>query len=375
MRLADHFLAACGSLADLGSFASLMAPVIRQAQRFEIADEVATAVHGLVDSRPSTLAAALPLCRLPYSTMWLEWRGGLGPRQRPDGPPVPTRQGALIQSIQGQVGFMTFGWIHHEGSDAENDALGIEHQVNISPIAIYFDWRRDGNVSECIRMMHDSISDTIGKAEIVRACFDSYRENFERRYLKTKAWDSGSALQFFTKSRPSWAKLADSKRELEALEELDRHLGAGLSPHGVGMIATVMQVTMERNAADTFRHFVTGWERDVQSEGTFVECFLAMLNSRNPVVEHTTPDLTKLNKHRVRKGKAPFLPYNKTRLAMSRSQANVARARGIDHETARLHLVRGHFKIRRTGVYWWSDFWRGDPTKGGVERREYDVVE
>jgi hypothetical protein len=38
----------------------------------------------------------------------------------------------------------------------------------------------------------------------------------------------------------------------------------------------------------------------------------------------------------------------------------------------RWHSVRGHFKIRKTGVYWWSPFYRVDPTKQTV-RQEYKV--
>jgi hypothetical protein len=59
---------------------------------------------------------------------------------------------------------------------------------------------------------------------------------------------------------------------------------------------------------------------------------------------------------------------------MSRSQARIAAARGIDREAARAHLVRGHFKIRRTGVFWWSSFLRGDAGKGELKRQEYDAV-
>lgn len=53
----------------------------------------------------------------------------------------------------------------------------------------------------------------------------------------------------------------------------------------------------------------------------------------------------------------------------------MADASGISREAARQHLVRGHFKIRRTGVYWWSPFLRGDGTRGTVKRVEYEVAQ
>jgi hypothetical protein len=98
-----------------------------------------------------------------------------------------------------------------------------------------------------------------------------------------------------------------------------------------------------------------------------------MLNSKNPVVEHHEVDMTGLNRQRRRRGRPEFLPYKKTRLAMSRSQYRIAGARGVDRETARQHLVRGHFKIRKSGVYWWSPFLRGDASRA-VKRQGYEVV-
>lgn len=34
--------------------------------------------------------------------------------------------------------------------------------------------------------------------------------------------------------------------------------------------------------------------------------------------------------------------------------------------TPRLHIVRGHFKKKKNGVFWWSPFWRGDHGKGVI---------
>jgi hypothetical protein len=59
---------------------------------------------------------------------------------------------------------------------------------------------------------------------------------------------------------------------------------------------------------------------------------------------------------------------------MSRSQQRMADARGVNREAARQHLVRGHFKIRKTGVYWWAPFLRGDARHGTIKRHEYEVV-
>jgi hypothetical protein len=359
MRLADHMLAAPGTPADLGGFATSMAPYIKQAQRFEISDEVALACFDLLKSKPSALVAALPLCRIPYETMWVEYRGGLGEPCRNDrNAPVPKRQGALIESMQGQVGFITLAWVH-------SNEFG--ESVNISPIAIYFDWREDGNVTEITRDAHRIFLERMPKA--VGELVGIFTRSMEVKWF-TQASTPADISRFFT-GHSDWSKFAGNQKEIEAMLELDRHCAPGLSYHGAGMVAQLMAQVRDE---DAFRHILNSWHADVQGEAVWLECLLAMLNSRNPVVEHRAADLTKLNRARVRRGRTEFLPYNVTRLTMSRSQQRIADARGVSRDAARRHLVRGHFKVRKTGVYWWAPFLRGDATRGQVERKEYEVM-
>jgi hypothetical protein len=365
MRLADDMLAARGTLNDIGGFAAHMAPWIETAERFEVADEVARAAGDLIDSRPSSLVAALPLCRLPYETMWVEYRGGLGKdggvgRRKFDDAPTPSKQGVLIESMPGgQTGFMTVAWVHT--CDA------IEHAVNISPISIYFDWRENGNVRNIIHRAHNLIISSIPDP-IMRDLVGLYRQKLESKWMTA---DMAAIRATFT-GRDRWEDFRDA-REIEAMKTLDRHMMPGISPHGTGIIGFVLA----RGNAKEIQQFMLKWEADVQGEGGWVQCFLAMLNTKNPCVEHEAVDLTRLNKARRKNGRSQFLPYRRTRLALSRSQARIAAARGIDRESARQHLVRGHFKIRKTktgtGVFWWSSFLRGDASKGAIKREEYEI--
>jgi hypothetical protein len=244
------------------------------------------------------------------------------------------------------------------------------HPVNISPVAVYFDWRKDGDVHNVVRHAHKIVHDHLGKTDQeTQAYYGLFRDHLERKWLTGWAGDEAKVNAVFT-GRTGWEGLAGIPRELEAVRELDRHMVPGISPYAPGLIAALLSVVKDQELTN----LLLKWEADMQGEGGWVQCLLAMLNSRNPVVEHTPIDLTKLNKARRKSGKAEFLPYAKTRLTMSRSQQRIARAHGLDRETARQHLVRGHFKIRKTGVYWWAPFLRGDARKGEVPRQEYDVV-
>jgi hypothetical protein len=39
-----------------------------------------------------------------------------------------------------------------------------------------------------------------------------------------------------------------------------------------------------------------------------------------------------------------------------------------DSAQLRAHFVRGHFKVRKTGIFWWSAYQRGDPKLGFVHK-------
>jgi hypothetical protein len=96
------------------------------------------------------------------------------------------------------------------------------------------------------------------------------------------------------------------------------------------------------------------------------------MNSRN-AIEHRDVDLSGLNKARIKRGRPAFVPYQTTHLRLSQAQTRAFRAGLLTREQAGWHSVRGHFKVRKTGVYWWSPFGRGDPAKL-VQRQEYSVT-
>jgi hypothetical protein len=377
MRLADHFLAARGSLADFGGFCKHMTPAIQRAQRFEVTDDVARAAGDLLRSKPSTLAAALPLCRLPYETIWIEYRGGSNaeapaPREF-DNAPTPWKQGVLIESVAGtQLGFMTFCWMHDPSNETDPDLRGFEHPVNISPISVYFDWTGTIDLRDAVREAHQKLLDNWHvndeKQHHAYGLLKAYRDHLEKKWFY---WADDMRIGAVFTGISEWKSFVGDARETEAMRVLDKHMMPGISPHGPGLIATILSAS--RTQAQV-HDFMNRWQADMQGEAGWVQVFLVMLNSRNPVFEHRPVDLTKLNKARRKARKPELLPYNKTRLAMSRSQERIAQAHGIDREAARQHLVRGHFKIRRTGVYWWSPFLRGDARKGSLVRQEYEVT-
>ena len=90
---------------------------------------------------------------------------------------------------------------------------------------------------------------------------------------------------------------------------------------------------------------------------------LILLNCRNAVEAPETPAPEKLNRQRAKKGKPPLPAHRTIRVSLT---AGAARHAGVDRAGASMDrrsprggLVTGHFKVRATGVYWWSPHWRG----------------
>jgi hypothetical protein len=99
---------------------------------------------------------------------------------------------------------------------------------------------------------------------------------------------------------------------------------------------------------------------------------VALLNAKNINTIDINPS-PKLNKKRIKSGSLPFYSYKTLDIFLSKETRKI-RAKNIKNHlsnfiaTKRLHSVRGHFKIRKTGIYWWSSYQRGSMQKGIVEK-------
>lgn len=109
---------------------------------------------------------------------------------------------------------------------------------------------------------------------------------------------------------------------------------------------------------------------------------LACLNAKNVRAIDVPPE-EKLNRKRIRNGKPPFFEYkvldiflgeNVRKTVSGGGQRSKAALLEILRTGTRLHAVRGHFKKRKTGLFWWSHFVRGVP-KNGMVAKDYNLKE
>lgn len=92
-----------------------------------------------------------------------------------------------------------------------------------------------------------------------------------------------------------------------------------------------------------------------------VFALILILNSRSKVLEIGEPeeDFSRLNRKRERQGKQPkpelnVIKFDISRLLKKDKNLSQEEAQRIQAES----LVRGHFKLRKTGVFWWSFHFR-----------------
>lgn len=79
-------------------------------------------------------------------------------------------------------------------------------------------------------------------------------------------------------------------------------------------------------------------------------------------------DLHRLNRHRLRRGKAPLLDHVEVRLDLAAPALGISDGRGHGREPARLHSVRGHMVDRAGRTFWRRSHLRGDAARSARTR-------
>lgn len=102
----------------------------------------------------------------------------------------------------------------------------------------------------------------------------------------------------------------------------------------------------------------------IQHHGLLLLGFMVLLNCKNVYTE-VSPDPAKLNKKRQKVGKVPIFQY-KTLFIRTKDGIRYNPSTGKTGIKHAVHLCRGHFKRRSTGVFWWDAHVRGDKKRGIV---------
>jgi len=261
MMLADHLIQGSGTDYEGVGFRDMIKSIasrVREAQRFVMGRDAAEACLELLRSRPSNMIKGLPLCRLPYKTMWIETAGGFADVAPRPGAPIPAMQGTLIEGFDDQRGVMTVAWVH-----APTDRYP-DHHCNASPYSLYFDFAADADAAALAREHHRKILASGGRNDLIEAVIKRIDNHFS-----LPRTDEG--IREFMLKRSYWDRWADDPREVEALHQHDRHMQVGLSPHGLGGLTTAMDHATMLKDPKFFVAMMQSWETDIIGEGPFAQ--------------------------------------------------------------------------------------------------------
>jgi hypothetical protein len=353
--LADEFIAAAAvklppALRPIHRQFRFVAEKIKCAQRFVITPDVRIAIRALLSARPSAVKSALPFARLPYPCCWFEWvppadASALGPGQ------ISCRKvGALLEQMDGPRSFKFFtAWAFSEMPSEESEAL-----MRLDPRAAHM--ARYGVSSMQAGFDFEDLTKPpwmLGKSGwVVRSLSASH----DRAKLATLRDDKKNGIRFALKDEEERAALIsiEERAAYRVMEEIGGY-------------------EMLRVAARTNPQHLESALRDVSDELGHLIATLVLMNSKNCIDVREIAPPPKLNKARLKAGKTELLPYSTVEITLNRPSARAAAEGRGSEEAMRLHLVRGHFKIRKTGVFWWHHFMRGDESAGMVERKGHVI--
>lgn len=280
------------------------AAILSKAQKF-VLDRSLGDVLG--DMPRKEVRAALPFCRLPFPTVWIEIaqadRAAFCRLPVTEGLYQPVRVGVLCEQAGDDPGefYASLIWSF---SPADTSRQFMQSPVNMSSGALYVN----------ANLPH------------------TYRDK----------GDTGPGLD-----EPFTAEPIISRYFRAFLEEVS---------------------TEQPDLLETFK---AGINNDWQGEIWFWLAALAMLNARNGARSIPRPVAPALAKARRKAGKPALMDYHELTIRLTPGEARERRASG-PRSAQHAHVVRGHFKVRKTGIYWWSPHIRGELT-GGFTGKHYKV--
>lgn len=350
--LADKIINAQGGTNDRGSCGGITkaAPSIEKAQRFVFSQEAIGACFELSQSRPSSLLEALPMCRAPFQLMWLEWGHIPGRPFSSEWPDksvdakdfLPQRFGALIECIDDthQRFGISFFW-NFTSKKADGETVRYledrgEDCINICPMGVIVNWHDHWQPMDRLSALKPALSDS------------------DLEKVICKSWPV--------------AKFLGDQKERDAILKMDKSAVAAVVPH----MRDFVDLLKKEQRFETIEKFIGASMRDISGEIKIIQAALCLMNSKNCVAMEKAK-LSKINARRLKKKKKPLLSYSTVTINLSKIDQHFADSQNLSREEIRRHVVRGHFKLRKSGVYWWRPFLRGNIKIGQVIRTGYAI--
>jgi hypothetical protein len=186
-------------------------------------------------------------------------------------------------------------------------------------------------------------------------------------------------------SHPQWAVIEDGQQQLEhymrglAIAQYYERNEDGLNPHPLKTRPISMVIRADGGhfydweGADQAEEYNEKIPDYVAAAGDIAVTTLLMLKSRNSLLTIAEPEISPFQKRRmgeaIRSGKPINQPFHVIKFDLAREfRRNPDQTEEQARATVAEHIVMGHFKLRDSGLYWWSPHWRGGTEEDKVAR-------
>lgn len=295
---------------------------LESAQRFNLAEDFAEAATQISNTNMAAFKNAITACRAPFPRTWIEVAQAHRRNFVRDNSDVPmseevTRAGILIDQISDD-GLAYKVSLFFRG----------EREPALSTISMLVDLRGEDNEARRARRLTATETEMVRKTLAEKYSGDNLDAAFE---IETMTAPTGNDY-----TNDCVGRIIESLGEAKAKEAV---------------------------AAD---------QKNWDGELMFWLSALALLNTRN-VGKNEIVDVSKVNRGRLKRGALPLLGYENCRIDQGRIRGNST----ADNDNGpqggkRAHFVRGHFKMRKTGVFWWRPAMRGNLSLG-MKTKTYQV--
>jgi len=301
---------------------------IKMAQKFVLGTEFAAVADALSEDYTG-LVRAFEHCRLPYPQTWIEVAQADRPRfygapiHAPAFQVVPKRVGYLLSATRPDLS----AWKAHLFWSLPTG------QTSAAGMAVAFDMTRPLT------------------GPVALPTEEEVKMRSNRVLSGILALDIGS--------HPGWNNASESVK-LAML----RHSQPVLADY-----ALPVPLGMPRGCWHEFFEGMCELARaDWAGEPGFLLAVIGLLNARN-TTQIVVPDLSRLNKARTKRGVPPLFEHKVLRIAARQVKRVYAPGEPCgDHAPMRETFRRGHFKKRRTGIFFWSPHLMGDAKRGRIEK-------
>jgi hypothetical protein len=332
--LADEIVAT--GLPGTGCAAVMVRPVIariQKAQKYVLAPQFA-AVADALGSDYGSLVRAFPFCRLPYPEVWIELAAADRPNfmaaelQAPGFQGRPKRIGFLCSALRSDLS----AWRAH---------LFWTLRDTPKPAHAYIPAGASG---AAMAMNFDMLNvlDPATEADLPTI----------KRNLRPDVFID-------IPNHPGWEHAAASVKLA-----MIRHTHPITPDWGLPDVTSYLRTRREiEEAYDLIQQLARS---DWAGEVAYLLAVIGLMNARN-ASDTVASNLGKLNRARIKRAERPLFEHHILKIH-EHQQRRVSSISSATHAPMRGHFVSGHWKVRKTGIYFWRPFKRGDFRRGTISK-------